>query len=457
MAGQRYREGLRGEGENLVALTRYYQGLTAAQREYEQDRLTGDNQRRLLLGDTAAREIRSILRSPLNPANSAAAGEAAAFAPQTPDYARATEAIAAFRRENSTTETAVLSLRHQLAAARDSNGDYASSIAVMIQALDGLLPRLREMDEAQRRANIRQLALSGTGSPEQLRAGADMAAGEVGGLYQQRQRLLEQQRLLRGGMGADPNPEQAAGYRSSQQAIAAQLEGMAPATQQYIRGLREQAEAMRYTEGAARAYAEADLALDRAARAAGQGMASAAEKAVARQAIQARLNEEVGHALDAVDRQVQGEQLLTDALARGGEGFRNAEAQVRALAEARRYAHPLEERSGVIIDALTKKYQEAAASAQRLADARAGHGQRQELEAIAAETRLLGANADVRERELAILRERQRILATPGADITSAGGAGTAGQCGGTGRGAAGAGADAEPLRRAGGPGHAGL
>ncbi len=416
-AGQRYREGLRGEGETLIQLTRYYQGLSEAKLGYERAQFSTTTQNNATNTYRLGREITRTLNRPMLQAvpDGAAALDPTAIigggglVPSTqPDYQQATAAIARFRAENKVTEEAVLQLRQALQGAVDLNGSYAASINAMIGGLDTLIPQLERLDEAQRRANNRRLAMAGQASPEQLRALADQAANDVGGSYQQRQRIQELRGDLRGGLpGA--NPEQAAAIRSSLQSLAAQQEGLTAATTQMLRGLQDQARLANVAAGAARDLAASDQALDNAARQAGLGQATLAEKTEARRLVQRRLDRQLMDSLEALNRQVNGAQDLAAAQLQGAAAVREVEARLRAETEALKTRAESDEGYTRVVETLTTRYV-ALAEAQALARSNAAElGQQQQLETLRTEAQLVGATVAQRERELAVLRERQKL------------------------------------------------
>ncbi len=416
-AGQRYREGLRGEGETLIQLTRYYQGLTEAKLGYERAQFSTTTQNNATSTYRLGREITRTLNRPMLQAvpDGAAALDPTAIigggglVPGTqPDYQQATAAIARFRRENKVTEEAVLQLRQALQGAVELNGSYAASINAMIGGLDTLIPQLERLDEAQRRANNRRLAMAGQASPEQLRALADQAANDVGGSYQQRQRIQELRGDLRGGLpGA--NTEQAAAIRSSLQSLAAQQEGLTPATTQMLRGLQDQARLANVAAGAARDLAASDQALDNAARQAGLGQATLAEKTEARRLVQRRLGGQLMDSLEALNRQISGAQDLAAAQLQGAGAVREVEARLRAETETLKVRAEADADYTRIVEVLTTRYV-ALAEAQALARSNAAElGQQQQLETLRAEAQLVGATVAQRERELAVLRERQKL------------------------------------------------
>ena len=416
-AGQRYREGLRGEGETLIQLTRYYQGLSEAKLGYERAQFSTTTQNNATNTYRLGREITRTLNRPMLQAvpDGAAAldptaiiGGGGLVPSSQPDYQQATAAIAQFRRENKVTEEAVLQLRQALQGAVELNGSYAASINAMIGGLDTLIPQLERLDEAQRRANNRRLAMAGQASPEQLRALADQAANDVGGTYQQRQRIQELRGDLRGGLpGA--NPEQAAAIRSSLQSLAAQQEGLTPATTQMLRGLQDQARLANVAAGAARDLAASDQALDNAARQAGLGQATLAEKTEARRLVQRRLDGQLMDSLEALNRQITGAEDLAAAQLQGAGAVREVEARLRAETETLKVRAEADADYTRIVEVLTTRYA-ALAEAQALARSNAAElGQQQQLETLRTEAQLVGATVAQRERELAVLRERQKL------------------------------------------------
>ncbi|MDB5415106.1 MAG: Phage tail protein, partial [Rubritepida sp.] len=421
-AGQLYRDGLRGEGESLVALTRLYQGMTEARRALEQQGVTTSTRLNSYNQVLVNRQVDSALGANLTRASTSVgaadimSGLAATEAPTaTPDYDVATAALARYRNENDRSVEAVLRLWNGLRDAANMNGDYGASIGRMMGDIEKLIPTLDRLDEATRRVTTRQLALSGQASSLQLRALSDQASGEVGGRSQQMERIRDLRGDLQGGL-AGASPEQTGRIRSSLQQLNQQQEGLTPATSQQLRALQEQATLSRTAEGAAKDLATAELELDRAARAAGAGQASAGEKIEARRRVQERLIQTLNNSLVVLNAQITGEQRIGQAYGDSAAAGREMEAQVKAEADALKTAAEGTTLYNQVVATLTVRYRElTAAQAERQLGQRNSQS-RDELAYLQREGELVGVNADQRERELAALRARQSAGAAAGSD-----------------------------------------
>ncbi len=119
-----------------------------------------------------------------------------------------------------------------------------------------------------------------------------------------------------------------------------------------------------------------------------------------------------------VERQIASTQTMTAAYQRGDEAVARATERERAIAEVRRAGVQGAEAQAVAVDALAEKYRQlTVVEVDRQSAAGAREAERQ-IELLEAEARLAGATADERERELAALRERQRIQ-RGGGDVNS--------------------------------------
>jgi hypothetical protein len=234
----------------------------------------------------------------------------------------------------------------------------------------------------------------------------------------QRENVQDQLRQL-GDALPGATPDQARAIRDAMRELRAQLEGMAGPTAEFLRGLQQQGDLARYAEGAARELAQAQQQVDEAARQEGRAHASVAERAEARRLVQRRLLEELNTALVAANEQVNWTDRVADAYLESARAGAEAEIAQRAWTEALRYGAEGSEEHERATRSLTASLTRQAEAQARLTSARALQDQRNQLELIRREAELVGASVDVRERELAILRERQRILQDPHANIDS--------------------------------------
>nr|WP_314074420.1 hypothetical protein [uncultured Roseococcus sp.] len=427
-AGDRYRQGLQGMGEELVRLARYYERLTEAQRAAEGVSL--NLQRRALTAGSGElqRDILRPLQGRIVTAEGGAAVDLSGMAggiaqggtsiENVPQELRAlTQDAIRWRDAGRITAEGVQSLINSVATAKAGSTEYRAELEAYERQLLGMLPRIREYEEAMRRVGVAETALNPANAAQVALEGMRGVTSEVGGNYQARQRILEQRRLLQAGLASGlATPEDRAAGRSSLQQLAQQEQGLTPATQQQLRALQEQVTISRAAEGAARDLAQAEMDLDRAARGAGLGQASAAEKAEARRLVQERLNETLATNMVTLNRQITGEQAIANAYSRSAQEGRLMEAAVRAQAEALKYGAEGSAEYERALVTLTTRYDEmAGVQAQRQLSQRNLQSQN-ELEYLQREAQLIGASADARERELAALRARQQAGAAAGSD-----------------------------------------
>jgi hypothetical protein len=113
--------------------------------------------------------------------------------------------------------------------------------------------------------------------------------------------------------------------------------------------------------------------------------------------------------LEALNRQITGAQDLAAAQLQGAGAVREVEARLRAETETLKVRAEADADYTRIVEVLTTRYV-ALAEAQALARSNAAElGQQQQLETLRTEAQLVGATVAQRERELAVLRERQKL------------------------------------------------
>lgn len=200
--------------------------------------------------------------------------------------------------------------------------------------------------------------------------------------------------------------------RSRLQELNEAYRGMQGPVADYLRGLKDQADLSRSAEGAARELAQAEQQV----REAGGGAAEAAE---ARRLVQERLTNDFVNFISVQNQAAIGAKAQTDAMRDGATAADNVRIEYEAQAQALRYARVGTEEYRLTSEILTGQLIQQRDAQQQLNAAKSISTQEQQLELIQRETELVGAGVVVRERELAILRERQRILNEPGADINS--------------------------------------
>lgn len=424
-AGARFRAGLQGEGETVVRLAEYYGRLTVAQRAAEGVALERQRQQLVQGGGALMGDITTRISGRLAAADGGlSVGESGmantistAIGNLPPQVARAVEAVQRFRDAGQITVEAFSNLVTAVGAARQAGGENSAEIGRYEQALIQLLPRVREYEEAMRRLGVTQQAQAGR-SPEVVALEAMRGVtSEVGGTYQTRQRIADQRRRIQEGLASGlASPEERAAARSSLQVLGQQSEGLTPATQQQLRGLREQAALSRTAAGAARELAQVDLDLDRAARGSGAGMASAAEKTEARRLVQERMTNDFVQFITVQNQATLGVEAQAEAMRGGARAADDARIQFEAEAKALTYARAGTEEYRLTVEILTGQLTQQRSAQEALNSARTVANQEQQLALIQRETELVGAGVVVRERELAVLRERQRIVGAGGAD-----------------------------------------
>jgi hypothetical protein len=427
-AGDRYRQGLQGMGDELVRLARYYERLTEVQRENERITL-GLQQRALTTGGGSLQQ--DILRPVQGRISTAEGGapfdmsgmgggisQGSLSLENVPQELRAvTQAAMQFRDAGRLTVEGFQSLINSVAAAKAGSAEYRTELEAYEKRLIDLLPRVREFEEAQRRLGVAQTAIDPANAAQVALEGMRGVTGEVGGNYQTRQRILDQRRQLQAGLASGlATPDDRAAGRSSLQQLAQQEQGLTPATQQQLRALDEQARLSMVAEGAARDLAQAEMDLDRAARAAGAGMASATEKAQARALVQERLDRQLSQNITNLDRQIMGETAIAQSYAISAQEGRQMEAAVRASTDALKFGAEGTAEYASAVEQLTLKYYALNAAQAERQLAQRNSQSRDELAYLQREAELIGVSADARERELAALRARQAAGAAAGSD-----------------------------------------
>lgn len=238
------------------------------------------------------------------------------------------------------------------------------------------------------------------------------AARNIGGRGASREAIQQQRQALTAGM-RDPTAtaQDIARLRDSMQSLAEQERGLIGPTEQAMRALRNQTEAARAGDGAARDLAEAQIQM----REAGGG---AAAQAAAMAEAQERLNVELDNAVQATEREAEQQYHLANAYMVSHREGTQVEIALRAQADAAQYT-----RRGTLahVEAtgkLAAAYATLADRQERVRNARAIADQELQIALTQREIELVGATVEERNRELAALRERQRII-SEGGDVES--------------------------------------
>lgn len=187
--------------------------------------------------------------------------------------------------------------------------------------------------------------------------------------------------------------------------------------QALVRSTTASVKPLQAAEGAERALAEAHQQLAEAERASGRE-ASPGERAAVETAALAKLNAELAGNLAQLDRQTAGQRALAAAYGDGATSAREATAAVKAQEDARKVAVPGTAAYASAVAALTQRYRDSASAAADVTTAQRNLAAGNELEFLQKQASLIGATVEQRDRELAVLRERQRLIAD-GADLES--------------------------------------
>lgn len=234
------------------------------------------------------------------------------------------------------------------------------------------------------------------------------AARNIGGRGAQREAIGQQRQALIAGM-RDPTAtaQDIARLRDSLQALGEQERGLVGPTAQAMQALRNQTEAARAGDGAARDLAEAQIQM----REAGGG---AAAQAAAMAEVQERLNVELDNAVQATEREAEQQYHLANAYMVSHREGAQVEIALRAQADAAQYTKRGTLAHVEATGKLAAAYATLADRQERVRNARAIADQELQIALTQREIELVGATVEERNRELAALRERQRIISEGG-------------------------------------------
>ncbi|WP_207553557.1 phage tail length tape measure family protein [Pseudoroseomonas deserti] len=261
-------------------------------------------------------------------------------------------------------------------------------------------------------------------SSSQLISNADKLTASLGGRLYRQQTLLAQRQGIQAAMqlpSVQADPAKLAQYRDALAAIGEAMQGLEGPAAQFLDSLTNQVKQAEAGEGAARALREAELALDEAVKQAGQGHASNAAQAQARALVMRRLEAEFTTYRAGVNRDITGARNQAQAYLESTAAGRAMTAEMKARQEALKYGVQGTAEYDRYVRILTSAFEQQAIAEADLAAARSVDDMRRELEMIEAETKLVGASTEQRERELAVLKARQQILANGGDPETEAG------------------------------------
>ena len=119
--------------------------------------------------------------------------------------------------------------------------------------------------------------------------------------------------------------------------------------------------------------------------------------------------------------EIKAQLVLATAYEQGTAAVQRAIAADKAEKESRKLAQEGHEASAAQIARLTDDYTALAQAQEQVREAQNIHAQQDQLDTIRKETALLSADADVRDRELAILKETQRVRSGNGDPTTGRG------------------------------------
>lgn len=218
-------------------------------------------------------------------------------------------------------------------------------------------------------------------------------------------------------------PDQSAtSYASLNEGLATirgQLESLRTPQETFIKGLADAAATAGLEGGAAKALADAYKGLNDAARAATGAGATQAQLDAARTAIMGGLNKELQLNLTQTVRQIQANRDLLPFIERGGVALEERAAAVKAETDALAFGARGTAEYDRAVRELTAANITAAASERDKIAAADINAIRQQIEYTERELGLINATNEKRARELAILKERQKLGIKVGQEATA--------------------------------------
>lgn len=197
------------------------------------------------------------------------------------------------------------------------------------------------------------------------------------------------------------------------------LEALRDPVQQHLKGLADQAAASTRLEGAAGAVARELAGQARIAAESGRTLTDAA-RAAATADILKPLQDEHARLQVQITRTTLATRGEAEAWLQGGSAGQEYALRQRAINDARAAFLEDDPRFAQKVAENTELYRRQASAAAELATAQKTVDQSRQLQGLEAESRLIGANADVRERELAALKARQDLVQRdPNVDLDS--------------------------------------
>jgi hypothetical protein len=179
--------------------------------------------------------------------------------------------------------------------------------------------------------------------------------------------------------------------------------------QQLTKGFRDQASVAGQDGSAAQKIADADLALDNASIAATGHDASQSDKEAAHTIILAGLSKELQNNVEQIGRQIVANENSLTATEQGGQALDDYNASVKAQTDALKYGKIGSDAYNAALITLTGSYQSQAKSQRDVTAATDIATFQKQIDLTTTEIGLIGVTVDQRNREIAVLQQRQKI------------------------------------------------
>jgi len=279
----------------------------------------------------------------------------------------------------------------------------ANALAWVVTKVSALIDGLATMANKVRELLGFQIPDSTAASQRSATELALERARQIGGRYRERQDVQDQMAGLRAGLpGA--SAEEARLIGGALRELQERYDGLRGPVGEYLLGLSEQARLANVAGGAARDYAQAEMALEKV-------HASAAEQAEARRLVTQKLIGEAKQLHQQNQDDIEAQRRLAAAYDLGGDAVARATAEARARSDALKLVTRDDATYEGVVKQLTDRYLELAQATQAAASRAAERGQKEQLDLLRAEASLVSQGEQARTRELAMLRERQKIVA----------------------------------------------
>lgn len=439
-ASRAYQRGLQDEADTLATLQARYRDLNEARRQFELRQ--AEERRAALMGEQASlgRDANRVFNRVTMEAERqvAAEREAALRARQigappplpAEDARAALAAIYEFRAAGDQSAEAILRVVEALRQAQSLAGPFREGLDNAVGAMDPFVQRAEDLDRRLRPINEIIAILTGTALPG-VNAGMDGAAtaanrmaGQVASLVREMQRLAqlaldnptqgldarlartqEQIDALRG--GGLRRYEAVTGFQEqgerANQLAAEERDRVRRALENSRQYTPEQVEARLRESDPARLLVAQGIAAREAER---ERLLSGAREG---ERGGARTSNRVADAIRDAEGSAQAQRRIAEAYGQSEAAGRQAEATERALAAVRKSGADATAEESAAVTRLTTAFAEEARARADVQSRSAERGLRQEMELLEAQTRLLNASVETRERELAALRARQQI------------------------------------------------